>query len=432
MDEAVLEEPEISQETGESGEISESTPAVAEATEDAYSPKAAREYSQWLKGLKEASPDNAKFVRMAKDAFSHNFALNQMDKKGLDGVRERYALLDSVIHNDPERGELKGTEAIAAIQDTLREYADIDERIARGDATAIDAFDDAMKAGIVKMAPAILDMARQTDHEVYAAAVLPHFVEQLKSSDLVRNYNGLVDVLNEQMPNWLPEDKKQAWQADKMQRVLGLAGGMGNWLNAQADKVKGFTPGEAKLNGKSAFDQREQQFNQREQDHHWNTNIGPKLDAHASTRFTELFRPFATRLKLDIPTTNALKMEFSKRVSGEVAKDKGYMDQLKRYRAMKNPDPATVTNFGKVNFDKHAKTTLEALVKERYNPFLSGKPGPKPGSTPSKGPSPSIGVQTVSVRPAEGTYDPRGRTEDDIYKDIFRLKNGKVVRYARN
>lgn len=414
-------------ETG--GEVEVEQPVEKQEPENPYESKSAREYSQWLKGKRDSGdPMDAKFARVAKDAFSGQYALRQLDPKGLDGVRERYALLDSIIHTDPERGELKGAEAIAALQDTAREIAEIDAAIAAGDPTALDSFDDTMKAGIVKMAPAILDMARNMDPEGYAAAVLPHFVQALAQSELVGNFNGLVDVLNEQPPNWLTADQKAAWSKDQMGKVIALAGNMGKWLNAQAEKA-GKLPGNAKPNGsgkKDPLSEREAQFTQREQEHHWNTNISPKLDAHAETQFRALFGPYAKRLNLDGPTTNALKMEFSKRVASTAVKDPAYMGQIKRYRGMRNPDPGTVLNFAKVQFDKHAKSVIESLVNERYKPFLNQKPRVPLTNGNGKTP-PAKGVQMVTVRPKDSEIDHRGRTLDQIHKKIFPLKNGKIV-----
>lgn len=426
-------------ESGSGGEVEQQETTTEQQTQETqteespFSAKTSREFSNWLKGLKEANPNDpniAKFARMAKDAYSRQYALNQLDPKGLDGVRERYSVLDSVIHNDPVRGELKGADAIAALQDTAREIAEVDEKIAAGDATALDSFGDEMKAGIVKMAPAILDMARNMDPDAYAAAVLPHFVDALAGSPLVSNFNAMVDVLNEQMPAWLPDDKKEMWAQDRMKRIIGMAGNMGTWLNAQADKVKGQPKGaQQTANGKPVdkLNQREQEFNKREQEQHWNTNISPKIDQHASLKFQELFRPYAKRLHLDGTTTNALKMEFSKRVASTAAKDKAYMDQVGRYRSQRNPDPSTVVNYAKVQFDKHAKTVMESLVNERYKPFLTGKPRVENVVQPNgqRQPPPSPGVTIVSSKP--DNIDHKRTPLDWIHQKKYYLTNGKVV-----
>ena len=404
--------------------------------DDPYSSKASREYSQWLKGLRDSGdPQAAKFARLAKDNHGQMFALRQLEKQGLEGVREKYAILDSVIHSDPERGELHGAEAIAALQDSVREMAEVDELLAQGDPRALEALGEDFNEGLAKLAPSILDRVRDSDPEAYAAAVLPHFVQALASSELVSDFNGLVDVLKQAPPAWLTEEQKTAWAADQQQKVIALASNMGRWLNAQAaNAAKLAKPGEGgdktgtrRTAGKDSLSDREAQFNQREQEAHWNTNISPKLDQHASTKFSELFRPYAKRLNLDAPTANALKLEFSKRVAQTAAKDPAYIGQIKRYRGMRNPDPATVLNFTKVNFDKHARTVMESLVNERYKPFLTGRPRTaEPSPTAGRGaPPPAKGVQIVTQKPANIDY--KRTTVDMIHAKTYWTTDGKRV-----
>ena len=413
-----------------SGEIVEAPGADAQR-DDPYSSKASREYSQWLKGLRESGdPQAQRFARLAKNNHGEMFALRQLDKDGINGVREKYALLDSVIHHDPERGELKGQEAIAALQDSIREYAEIDELLASGDPRALESLGDEFDEGLAKLAPSILERIQQSDPEAYAAAVLPHFVQALASSELVQNFNGLVDVLNEAPPSWLTGEQKTAWAADQQRKVIALAENMGKWLNAQAAKVGDAGKVTVKPNGtaakKDSISEREAAFNRREQEQHWSSNISPKLDQHAGMKFAELFRPYAKRLNLDVPTTNALKMEFSRRVASEAAKDKAYMGQIGRYRAMRNPDPGTVLNFAKVQFDKHAKTAMDALVNERYKPFLSGKPKTLPSTNGTKGgPPPSKGMQIVTTKPAN--IDFKRTPIDWLHQKKYYTTDGKIV-----
>jgi hypothetical protein len=432
---AVLEVEESLETPGSEGEGAGEQPGGGEQQqqqEDPYSSKASREYSQWLKGLRESGdPTAAKFARLAKDNHGSMYALKQLDPKGIDGVRERYALLDSVIHNDPERGELKGPEAIAALQDSVREIGEIDAKIAAGDATALDSFDDEMKAGIVKMAPAILDLAKSMNPEGYKEALTPHLVDMMQGGGMIPSLAALTDVLNEKPPTWLTDGQKTAWTQDKFGRLAAQTNKMvdiWNALNDKAAKSRSNDTVPRGTNGKGdPLADRDAKQTEREQNYHWNTNISPKLDQHAATEFQKLFAPYAKRLNLDAPTANSLKMEFSKRVASAAAKDAAYMGQLKRYRAMKDPDPATVLNFAKVNFDKHSKSVMESLVNERYKPFLNGKPRAVANGNGKAAPLPPAGIQVVTVRPADGTHNPKMRTLQDVHNKIFYLNNGKKV-----
>ena len=352
-----------------------------------------------------------------------------MEPRGIDGVRETYALLQSVQH-----GELTGVEALSALQDEIRGIGDVDARIASGDAEVLNEFDDTMKAGIVKMTPAILDMARQSDPEGYAAAVLPHFVEALRGSPLVQDFNGLIDVLNEAPPKWLTENQKSQWTEDRLQRVMGLAGKMGSWFNAQEKKVgdaKLGAPG-AKAGAKPGDAPSELDTLRKEQQaQHWNTNIQPQVDAHAEKKFDEMFKPYDKRLRLDKSARDSLKQSFIQGVVKKAVANPVYKSQMSRYNSKRNPDPRTVTNFAKVEFDKHAKNVLDSIVNERYKPFLNGKPGPKPGTPAAPRTSPpGPNVQVVTVRPQN--IDFKNTPRDWIHQKKYRTTDGKIVQVRAN
>lgn len=193
---AVLEPLETSQaESAEQPQQTESTTqdTSQKQTPDPFAPKSAKEYGDWLKSLK-ADPANSKFARMSQDNFGRMRALQQIEPRGIDGVREMYAQMNSVIHTDPERGELKGAEAIAAMQDAVRQYAATDEALISGDPKALEELGQEFDDGLAKLTPHLLSRLAQSNPEAYASAVLPHFVQALAQSDLVRDYNGMVDL----------------------------------------------------------------------------------------------------------------------------------------------------------------------------------------------------------------------------------------------
>ena len=417
---------EINEVDTETSADTQSEPQIEtpETPEDPYSPKSASEYSKFLKSLRDADPANAKFARQAKDDFQRGIELKKIEPAGVSGVREKYALLDSLQH-----GDATGLEALTQMQDRVREYAEIDQQILNGDAAALETFDKEMKLGIANMAPEILDLARQLNPEKYEATLASHMVESLRKSPLLTNFNGLVDVLNEQMPSWLPEDKKQAWQADKFQRIVGLAANMSNGFNALQDKATQLKPVEQKsgngVDKASELDTREQNF-------HWDTQIGPKMDEFAAKRFNNLFAPYGKRLRLDETIKDGLKLEFSKRTSKKCAANPVYSGQVGRYRATKNPNPQAVTNYMKVEFDKHAKNVMDELIQERYKPFLNGtkqngagNQQSKPNGNGNKGPV-SPNVQVVSVKPPSNEIDWARTNADMIHAKKYKMLDGST------
>ncbi len=409
---------------------------VDQVDADPYAPKGSREYSAWLKEQKERlgdDPNSAKFLRLSKDNHARLYQLQQMEPRGIDGVREKYAVLDSVVH-----GELKGIEALGAIQDELRGVQEIDERLFSGDAEALKEMgDEFVQQALPKLAGPILDMVRESNPEAYNAAVLPHFVEALRGSELVANFNGLVDVLNEAPPGWLTADQKAQWTEDRLKRVMDKAAKMGGWFNAQQAKAGELpkTNGNGRVTPTKEASELETLRSEGEK-LHWSTNITPKLDAHADTRFTELFKPYARRLNLGKEQMDDLKSAFighgpregrpGTGVIGKAMANKTYADQINRYHQQKRADPSAVINLSKVEFDKHAKTVMDGLVNTRYKNFLNGgqktaaptngRPGVKPVSP---------GVQLVTVKPTN--IDHKNTPLEWLHQKKYRLTDGKVV-----
>jgi len=263
---------------------------------------------------------------------------------------------------------------------------------------------------------------------------------------MVASFNALVDVLEEKPPTWLTPGQKADWTNDKFQRLIQHAAGMGNWLNAQAEAAKGAKPGTTPRTPDGKFakpensvDSERQKFNQEVQEHHWTTNIAPGLDKHASSTFDQLFKGYQSRLKLPPNTIASLKSEFSKRVASAAAKKgpdgrpNAYMQQISRYRAMKNPDPGTVVNFAKVEFDKHAQNVLKSLVDERYVGFLGTRraaPAANNANPAANGQKPVVAGPKevlVSVKPKFEDVNWRATTPEIRHQKKWVLNDGRIA-----
>lgn len=432
---AVAEAPEVSVESSDIGgseqvETQSQQVEQPQQSENPFEPKSAREFSQWLKGLSN-DPANAKFARVAKDAFSRMYALNQLEPRGVDGIRERYAMLDALSH-----GDLKGADALTAMQDTIQSVNEMDERIAQGDLSVLDSFDEQMKGGIMKMVPSLLDMQRQSDPEGYKAAVLPHFVEALRASPLVQSFNALVDTLNDGPPNWLPKENLAAWHQDRLNRVLQHAASMGEWLNAQDKQAKDLKNGQQTRqitpNNATQPQGEEQKWRQEQQKFHWESKIEPQVNQHAHNSFQQLFAAYDKRLKLEPAAKQALLNDFAKRVASKAAQNPVYRSQMQRFNKTTNPDPKQVVNLAKIEFDKHAKGVLEQLITERgYKSFLNGRPTlpntQQNGQTRTNSAPIAPNVQIVSVKPRQDDINWRATTPEMIHAKKYQLNNGKIV-----
>lgn len=435
VDEVIDQVDELGQDSDSSNDSTQDTTVDVKA-DDPYSSKSSREYSQWLKALREEKandPTSAKFARLSKDNHARLYQLQQMEPRGIDGVRETYALLDSVMH-----GELKGRDAIGALQDELRGVQEIDERLFSGDAGALKEMgEEFMQQALPKLAGPILDMVRDTNPEAYSAAVLPHLVGALLATSqepggLINSFNGLVDVLNEAPPKWLTPDQKTQWTEDRINRVMGLAGKMGQWFNAQQAKA-GELP---KTNGQNPVKPSDKPseldtLRKEQETQHWNTNITPKLDQHADSRFSEQFRAYDKRLRLDANAKADLKSAFIQGIIKKANANSVYASQIKRYHSQSKPDANTVLNFAKVEFDKHAKTVMEGLVNQRYKPFLAGPQKQQIQQVingQKKGPV-APGVQIVTQKPKN--IDFKNTPLEMLHQKIYKTLDGKTVKWQQ-
>lgn len=432
MDAGVLDAPEVDSEIGgpedeaiEAEGIDNADPEggpEGQPKDDPYTTRGGREHRAAMRAMAAAHPEYAKFLNEEKSNYARMFALMQLEPKGIDGVRERYALLDSLSH-----GETKGPEAVTAMQERLASIDEVDQAFLNGDVKALEAFDESFNPGLAKLAGPILDRVRQSDPNAYTAAILPHVVESLKSSELVQNFNGMVDKLNEQPPTWLTPDQKQQWAAEKMKSVIGFVGGMGNWLNSTQEKAGSLSevkPGQEQ----DKFQQERQQFEQEKQQQHWDTSIKPVTVAHENAKFEELLKPYNLRLKLDAGAKADLQQSFKAALNRAGTSDAEYQRQMKIYRAQKNPDATAVTNFVKNAINKHSKTVMEGLIKARYSSFLNGKtaqPQTKPGGQQAPPVAPNIEIR--SVKPPMHEIDHRNTTVEQLAQKIYRLTNGKLI-----
>ena len=316
-----------------------------------------REYSQWVKGLKEDG-DAGKHYRRIKDDYGRLQAISRLDPKGIDGVRERYAAIDGIAYS-----EKKGLDAVTAMQSALAESQTALDAIAQGDVDSLS--EDTRARDWRAWLLAILDRLAESDADAYTAAVLPHFVEALKGSELASSFNGLVDALNEKPPAWLRPEQKAEWTNDRLSRVLQHADVMGKWFQAQEQRVKEIGKGDGqakpKLDGQPG-EKTEQSATANPQ--FWKENVYPETNAHAEQAFDKELRQWSDKLskagfRLSDSKKTALAGEFVRGLIAESLKNEDYMSQMGRYDRQRTPDKASVTSLFKSEFNRHAARVME-------------------------------------------------------------------------
>lgn len=435
-DELLMETPESGAEVVEQETPEQPTEEQPEQQAGESDKKFSVRFSAWLKAQRDGGdPEVAKFARYGKDLEGRDRALRELYPNGVNDVRAVKAALDGLQY-----GEAKGIDAIGAIQDQIRDYEQSDELLASGDPKVLDLFGEEFNEGLGKLTPAILDRIQQSNPEAYSAAILPHLVSALQSSPLVAEMGSIVSVLNEQPPQWLTPNQKSDWINDKFQRLVAHVNKAADWYNAQHDAVKNVPRGtqNGKVSQPDRLSEERQQFEAQQRDYHWKTNIAPNLDKHAVTSFDQLFKPYNQRLKLDAAAQEVLRKDFVSRVVEKAAQNRQYMAQIQRYRSQKNPDPATVLNLAKVEFDKHSKGVINEIINERYRTFLGSKQNPTPrAANGTFQPQNGNGPRVVSVKPNQADIDFQRTPVDwlNTAKDgskKYMMKDGKVTIYRPN
>ena len=394
--------------------------------------QADREYSAWIKSLKEDG-DSGKHYRRIKDDFSRLQTLNRIDPKGIDGVRERYAALDGVAY-----GDKKGIDAISNMQSALAQSQTALDAIAQGDLSQLD---DDQRQGMTRMAPKILDMLAESDADGYVKAVLPHFVDALRGSELYSAYGQLVDVLSQKPPLWMKPEQKADWTNDRLSAVIQHATTMGQWFKAQEDRAKEIGgDGKAKpgMDGETQAKPESQGGTANPQ--FWKDNVYPETNAHAEKTFTDELRPWADKLakagfRLSDGKKQALAGELMQGVIAEANKNEDYKSQMARYNRQRSPDKSSVVSLFRSEFSKHAPGVMEKLIRRDYGQILDKRTAPKVngngnGNGSKAAPiAPQKGVKIVSVKPSRADIDFPRTPADWLYQNKWRMKDGTVQHY---
>lgn len=375
-------------------------------------------YSDWIKGLKEDG-DAAKFHRRAKDDFGRLQELRRIDPKGLDGVRSTYDSIKGIAH-----GDKAGMDAVTAMRDALAENQTAMDALANGD---FDSLSEDTRSGVIRMTPALLDTLAESNPDAYSAALLPHFLDALKASDLVANFNSLADALSQKPPSWLTKEQIPSWTNERLTNVLQYAKGMADWFTAQEKRLTdmGGKHPETRTGGESTRQESTQQTGTANPQY-WAEKIHPQSNQYAEESFNRELAPWEKKLaekgfRLSKLEKSALMQSFVGGVSKAAGQSQEYRNQMGRYNRMKSPDAGAVMSVFRSEFNRHASNVMKSLVEENWGDKLkAGKPGPKPGQTQQRQNSPAApekGVRYGSMKPRKEDIDNIRTPKEWIYDD---------------
>lgn len=321
-------------------------------------------------------------------------------------------------------------EAVQSIQEALAESQTMLDAIAQGD---ISTLPEEQQDGVLRMAPSIIDHLADTNPDAYAALLTPHFWKAIESSPLAQYYSGMVDVLNERPPEWLTKEQLPQWTLEHVGRITNMARGMGQWFTDLKTKAAdGGQKTNPEMGGeKSTTQQGNPQF--------WQQSVYPQTNAHVEETFTKELRPWAEKLaksgiRLSDTKKQALAQEMLQGVTSLAQKNTSYTAQMKRFNSQRSPDAAAVISTFRSEFNKHAKSVIERLVRRDYGQILEKgtKVAAKPAATSAKSAvQAQPGIKMVSVKPDRSRIDFQRTPTDWIHADKWRMKDGSVVQYRR-
>lgn len=377
--------------------------------------KSTKAYRDAIKAWRDSVKDNPEMFKHAKRAYDDHgrlLAIQQLEPKGVDGVREVYNLIQSA----------GGPQAITEMQTKVAESDQQNELWSRGDPKAFEAIPPEWDKGLAKLAPQYLDRIQKADPDAYASAMLPRLMGELNNTVLPQSINAVIDAL--QSATGTPEEKLAT-----IKRAMGAVSG---WWNQQEQRA-GQLKSAPKIDpAQDEFQQQRTQFEKERSDHFWNTQVWPESLKHQQSTVEANLKTYQDRLKLPEPAYKKLVSDVMRAVNEEGAKDSNFSKKMELFRGAKSPDAAQIKAHVKFYVDKYAKPVVDRVVDERYGNFLKSRPGPKPGiATPARPTGPGAPI-TVASKPATNTVDWNATKRDgDIYKHVYVLTNGKTVKWNK-
>lgn len=377
--------------------------------------KSTKAYRDAIKAWRDSVKDNPEMFKHAKRAYDDHgrlLAIQQLEPKGVDGVREVYNLIQSA----------GGPQAITDMQTKVAESDQQNELWSRGDPKAFEAIPPEWDKGLAKLAPQYLDRIQKADPDAYASAMLPRLMGELNNTVLPQSIDAVIDAL--QSATGTPEEKLAT-----IRRAMGAVSG---WWNQQEQHVAKLKSAPKIDPAQDEFAQQRTQFEKERSDHFWKTQVWDEMVPKQNSAIEEALKSYQARLKLPETTYKKLVADCNAALNLEAGKDPKFEDPMKLHRSAKTPNASQIKSHVQFYINKYAKPVVDRVVDERYGNFLKSRPGPKPGvATPARPTGPGAPI-TVASKPATNTVDWNATKRDgDIYKHVYVLTNGKIVKWNK-
>ena len=417
----------MSDEIGAVAEVVES-PSVETNQQDDFTPPAGSDESiDWRKHSKEyrdflktmgADPNNSKWAKQSYNDHGRMRAIEEIEKRGVDGVRDTYEFLKG----------LGGREAVQQWQERIADQDALDEAILSANPETWNMLPDELKAALPKLGPSFLAHWEKTGPEGFQAEMDGRGFSYVSRAPITPELVGIERVL---MSNSKPEEKLAAIEAHVAK--------IGEWYqnNKQAADTRK-TQAEAENPWKQKYEERVSKDATAENERFWQGSIRPQAAQEENSQFDALFKPYQQRLKLDARGIERLRSDFKRELGGLAKGDKDYMDAMNSYQnGRKLPQAQNVLNTMKAGITKYAENAFKTVLNDRYGFYLKGqvqKAAPaaangKPVSVNGSGVAPTM--VTAKPNAADVNWAAWKKHPEYHYSGIYPLKNGKLVQVAK-
>lgn len=395
------EAPVETEETPVDTEEVESPEESAEAEEAEPQPTDYRKQTlEYLKSLKAQDGIDPKLIKHIRDTYMRESAYNEIGD--INSVRGLKSQLEAI----------GGPEGLADLQATVASVEETDALLEAGDPQILDQIFEDARDGAIKLAPHYIDRIQKLDPQAFERMMLPHIVNYLKQNNFENAIAYMGRLVGENA-----EAKK--WTDQTLQWFNNIARQSENFrtdtLSPERDQLK-----------------QERQTLIQERDKMFMESIQGEVLNHTNTELSKKLQPFQNALK---GLSELQRRDIANSVYGEIERainaDRSFNSQLEAMKASKRRDRAGIVRF--------INTKVSSIADEAVKKIASGY-GLKVGGVAPKGTKPQApsGRGTlqnpilVKEHPGTENIDHDKTTEDMIYKGIYTLKNGRVVKWLRS
>jgi hypothetical protein len=353
-----------------------------------------------LKGLKGTNPKLEKNIRgMA-------FALHSLKEQFPGGTKEAIELKNQLQ-------QFGGLEGIKPLQESSAKLAEIDDKLAKGDASVVDSLAEMLPAeGYAGVTQKLLGAFGAKDAEGYQRLMSGVIANTFEQSGIQHHLARIADYI-------------KFGQAEEAQKMLQSLGSWMNEFRSVADKKPEVKPADPNV---EKFQQERQQLDQEKAQIFTNT-VSTDVATWSKSRVTAEAQPFLKGRKLNEDQSEALELKALGKVRKTLMADENFKTNYAKYFNAKDKDG--LLKFIKAETDKLLPSAVKDSFRVLFSDF-SPKPKPQPDKNDPAAPvnPAATGFIKVSGPPKPDQVDHARTPFEWKMRSKAVLKDGRRVTWA--